>query len=762
MFAVVEDGSPYVWVALSLLSIPALIALNGLFVAAEYALVAVRKTRVEELVARGVKGARAVDAAVHNLSRSIAGTQLGVTLSSIGLGFVGEPALAALLDLPFQWLFAGWHVIAAHTVATILAFLLITFLHVVFGELIPKALALQKPDGTSLWLARPLIAFARITRPLLLLMNGASTLILRCLGCRPVTSEEAAHSIEELILLIDDTEEAGVLDADQADFVQNVFRLSDKRMRDCMVPREKMAALELNTPPQKILEAVRNGAHTRMPVYEGQIDNIVGIVNTKDLFYLFSLQGVVVLQDALYPALYLKPDEALDNTIRLFRKAKRPMALVRDDDDHIVGLITLEDVLEEIVGDIEDEHDRPTAKLRRRTKVMLNKSARPSRRPRRPSRPPSLRGPRLPPRGRDPRLPSASRRLIITSNHGRAPAAAPRFPVMPDPFLTELPPSEDATLPPTGPSLHVSPRNLPPQFGRYHVERKLGEGGMGAVYLAVDSQLARPVALKVPFLDGPDAEMVRARFLQEARSAAALHHPNICPIHDLGEIDGVPYLTMTYMEGEPLSRRVGPGRPLPPREAAGLVRRIALALEYAHENGVIHRDLKPGNVLIDGGGEPVVMDFGLARRNDAGAHLTQTGQVMGTPAYMPPEQLGGDVKAMGAACDVYSLGVVLFELLTGTPPFQGDLLSLSAQVLFDPPPRPSARRPGIDGRLDAICLRAGEEGGRPLAVHEGVCGGAGGVAGAAGAGHRRPAHAFPRPRDRADPDAEGPRHALRL
>jgi CBS domain containing-hemolysin-like protein len=386
VFAAVEDGSPYLWVALSLLSIPALIALNGLFVAAEYAMVAVRKTRVEELVARGVKGAKAVEAAVRHLSRSIAGTQLGVTLSSIGLGFVGEPALAVLFDPPFQWLVGGWHAVAAHTVATVLAFLLITFLHVVFGELIPKALALQNPDGASLWLARPLIAFARITRPLLLLMNGVSNFILRRLGRRPVTSEETAHSIEELILLIEDTEEAGVLDSDQADFVQNVFHLSNKHVRDCMVSREKMAALELNAPPDKILEAVRTGAHTRMPVYEGGVDNIVGIVNTKDLFYLFSLKGVVVLQDALYPALYLKPDESLDNALRLFRKARRPMALVRDDDDHILGLITLEDVLEEIVGDIEDEHDRPTAKLRRRTKGMLNTAA-PAKPPSTPPRP---------------------------------------------------------------------------------------------------------------------------------------------------------------------------------------------------------------------------------------------------------------------------------------------------------------------------------------------------------------------------------------
>src|SRR5579871_6270124 len=158
---------------------------------------------------------------------------------------------------------------------------------------------------------------------------------------------------------------------------------------------------------------------------------------------------------------------------------------------------------------------------------------------------------------------------------------------MPDPSPKDLPPpSEDvtrppaarpeaATLPPTDPFVGASPRDLPPQFGRYRVEKKLGEGGMGAVYLAFDAQLVRPVALKVPFLDGPDAEAVRARFLQEARSAAALHHPNVCPIHDLGEVDGLPFLTMPFVEGEPLARRVGPGRPMPPRDAAALVCKIA-------------------------------------------------------------------------------------------------------------------------------------------------------------------------------------------
>jgi CBS domain containing-hemolysin-like protein len=229
--------------------------------------------------------------------------------------------------------------------------------------LIPKTLALETSDRVSLWLSGGLNLFARLTRPLILTMNGTANFILRRLGYHAASGEEMVHSVEELLLLIEDTEEAGILDPDQAEFVQNVFRLSNKRVGDCMVPRDKMSALELSTPPDKVLEAVRSGAHTRIPVYEDHIDNIVGIVNTKDLFYLFSLQGVVVLQDAMYPPLFLKPQESMANALRLFRRVRRPMALVRDDEDKILGLITLEDVVEEIVGDIEDEHDQPTRKL---------------------------------------------------------------------------------------------------------------------------------------------------------------------------------------------------------------------------------------------------------------------------------------------------------------------------------------------------------------------------------------------------------------
>lgn len=351
---------------LGLLMVPALVLLNAMFVAAEFSLVAVRKTQVEEMVRLGQKGARTLENVITKLDRTIAATQLGVTLASIALGWIGEPAFASLLAPGFAALPGPWSLIAVHTLATVIAFVVITFMHVVFGELIPKHLALYNPSRSAIWLAAPLDAFARLTRPLTLVMSGSANWMVRWLGYQPASGEEMVHSVEELLLLIEDTEEAGILAPDQADFVENIFRLSSKRVKDCLVPLDKMTALDLNTPPDQVLEAVRQSAHTRMPVYEGTIDNVVGIVNTKDLFYLFSLQGVVILGDALYPPLFLKPDSSMAEALRLFRNAHRPMAVVREA-DKVLGLITLEDVLEEIVGDIEDEHDRPTPKLRLRT-----------------------------------------------------------------------------------------------------------------------------------------------------------------------------------------------------------------------------------------------------------------------------------------------------------------------------------------------------------------------------------------------------------
>ena len=314
----------WLWSVLGLLSVPLFVAMNGLFVAAEFALVAVRKTRVEEMVRHGQKGAKGVELAVANLDRSIAATQLGITLASLALGWAGEPALAHLFKPMFDFLPAAWMGTAAHSMALVIAFLLITFLHVVFGELIPKTMALQKPDGMALWVATPLNVFAKVGWPLIHAMNGTGNSILRFCGFRPASGKEMVHSIEELSLLIEDTEEAGVLGETQAEVVQQAFRLSGKRVRDCMVPRDKMAMLELTAPSEKVLEAVRLGAHTRMPVYQGELDNVVGIVNTKDLFHLFSLRGAVVLKDALYPPRFLKPDDDVAAALHCFSRPTVP------------------------------------------------------------------------------------------------------------------------------------------------------------------------------------------------------------------------------------------------------------------------------------------------------------------------------------------------------------------------------------------------------------------------------------------------------
>lgn len=347
---------------LRLALVPALVLLNGFFVAAEFALVAVRRTQVEEQVRQGKRGSHALAGQVDNLDRSIAATQLGITLASIALGWIGEPALAKLLEPFFSFLSGGWQAAAVHTIAIIIAFTLITLMHVILGELAPKAIALQQPNVVALWVALPLELFIRATRPLVVGMNALGNAIVRVLGFESISGEQMVHSVEELHMLVEEVEEAGLLSEEQATYVQNVFRLSQKRVADCMVPREKMAALDLHLSPEQVLEKVREGAHTRMPVFDGNLDNIVGVVNTKDLFHLFSLQHVVILQDALYAPLFVKPDQPVADALRLFKRARRPMALVRSEEGKTVGLITLEDILEEIVGDIEDEHDLPGAR----------------------------------------------------------------------------------------------------------------------------------------------------------------------------------------------------------------------------------------------------------------------------------------------------------------------------------------------------------------------------------------------------------------
>jgi formylglycine-generating enzyme required for sulfatase activity len=250
-------------------------------------------------------------------------------------------------------------------------------------------------------------------------------------------------------------------------------------------------------------------------------------------------------------------------------------------------------------------------------------------------------------------------------------------------------------------------------FGRYQLVRQLGCGGMGSVWLAHDKVLDRSVAVKVPRLD-PFDTTGRERFSQEGRAAARLAHPNIARVYDVGEINGTPYLAMEYVPGPTLAVLLSSG-PVPVPEAVRLAIAIARGLQYAHAAGVIHRDLKPANILLhqaphdassNAACEPKITDFGLARRLDDPTGITRTGAVLGTPAYMSPEQAGGKWDNVGPASDQFSLGVVLYEMLTGQRPYKGQLADYNKQLAFqDPPPKPSRVLPGAGPMPDAIVCR---------------------------------------------------------
>ncbi len=238
---------------------------------------------------------------------------------------------------------------------------------------------------------------------------------------------------------------------------------------------------------------------------------------------------------------------------------------------------------------------------------------------------------------------------------------------------------------------------LPELFGPYRIVRPLGKGGMGAVYLARDTRLDRDVALKVCTL--ADDPVALERFRREAKAAAGLSHTNLCPVYEFDVRDGIAYLTMAFVEGPTLNKWVAQRGRLSQRDAVRLTAKLAVGMQTAHDAGVIHRDLKPSNVVINKKGEPIILDFGLARQmDDAGTRLTQVGAIYGTPSYMSPEQAGGEPELIGPACDIYSLGVILYELLTGRVPFEGSFTAVMGQLLAAAPSRcaittrPSIRR----------------------------------------------------------------------
>jgi serine/threonine protein kinase len=266
-------------------------------------------------------------------------------------------------------------------------------------------------------------------------------------------------------------------------------------------------------------------------------------------------------------------------------------------------------------------------------------------------------------------------------------------------------PTQD--LPP--PVSRESKGQIPARIDRYEIVGCLGTGGMGTVYKARDPQLNRVVALKVPRFDGPSERLVLRvqRFQREARAAACLRHPHVCPIYDVGEHEGQPYVVMAYLEGDSLAKQLaGQGRYEDSRQAVDVIRQMPDALEAIHSHGIIHRDLKPSNVVFDAVGQAILTDFGLARSMEDTEGLTSEGVVVGTPAYMAPEQAAGQIDHVGPWTDLYSLGVILYQMLACRLPFEGPALKIMAQILHDSPPLPSSLRPDLEPALEAIIVKA--------------------------------------------------------
>jgi CBS domain containing-hemolysin-like protein len=330
--------------------------LNGFFVAGEYALVTARQTRMQELNQRGDRRARAVLRIVNNPPRFIAAMQLGVTATSLGIGALGEHALAKVFDP-----------IVAGVIAVVFAFLIITYLHVVVGELVPKGVALGYSEPTALAVSTPVRAFFVVFKPLIWILQRSSEVILRALGLTPPGGEMEVYSEAELKMLLSRSREEGEIEQQEQEMLYKVFDFADKEVSDVMVPRPEVVALSVDLPPEEALAAVIESPYTRYPVYRGSLDDVVGILHVRDLFSALVDRGIggVQLEQLLRPAHIVPENKDLAALLTEFRRTNQHMAIVVDEYGELEGIVTLEDLLEEIVGEIEDEFDLPDESVER-------------------------------------------------------------------------------------------------------------------------------------------------------------------------------------------------------------------------------------------------------------------------------------------------------------------------------------------------------------------------------------------------------------
>ncbi len=354
-----------------------LVFLNGFFVASEFALVTVRKTRIDELVKQGNKSAYLVQKAVRNLDTFISATQLGITLASLALGWIGEPFIANLIKPFFENILPnGLASVSSHGISIAIAFSIITFLHIVLGELAPKSIALQRAEKTSLLIIAPLSLFTTIFKPFIFVLNGAGILVLKLIGLKAPSGHQLVHSEEEIKIILAESAEEGAIEKEEAEMVLSALRLGDIPVKKIMVPRTRVVAFEKSTPVEKVIKMTEANPHSRFPVYIESIDNIVGFVHIKDVYReLISETRHISVKDLyktfiernktkklsdlkiIRPIPKVSENRGIDDVMKFMREKRTHIALARDEFGGTSGIVTLEDIVERLVGDIHDEFE---------------------------------------------------------------------------------------------------------------------------------------------------------------------------------------------------------------------------------------------------------------------------------------------------------------------------------------------------------------------------------------------------------------------
>ncbi len=345
---------------IGIVAVFALIAANGFFVAGEFSLVKIRSTRIDQLVEEGSGTARVIQAQIQHLDTYIAATQLGITLASLALGWIGEPSLAYLIEPLFAWIGGPTAEAFAQGLAIAISFALITTGHIILGELVPKSIALQRTERTVFVVARPLLFFARFFHPVIVLMNGLGNAVVRLLGMQTTSEHASVHSVEELEMLVAQSRQGGVLDAQEEVLLHQVFDFGDKTVQQVMVPRSEIVGVAVSSSLEQVQAVFAQAQYTRLPVYEASIENIIGMVHLKDLFTrsrTLTQAEPADLAPLVRPVLYVTQTTSIENVLSYMKHSRIHLAIVLDEYGTTAGMVTLEDIVEELVGEVQDEFD---------------------------------------------------------------------------------------------------------------------------------------------------------------------------------------------------------------------------------------------------------------------------------------------------------------------------------------------------------------------------------------------------------------------